>query len=132
MGKPAPRGQAIVETTLIIIILLMLVLGVVEYGWVMWVTNAVTSAAREGARVAAVTEDLASNTGDVVTRAQQVLTNAQLTAPATVTINPVSPNRGDMVAVTVQLTYTPITGAPALINLNTFAVRRTTTMRYER
>lgn len=50
-------GASAVELALVLPILLVLVLGIMEFGWAFngWIT--VTGAAREGARIAAVDED---------------------------------------------------------------------------
>ncbi len=46
------RGSATVEMAIVAPILLTLVFGIIEYGWVFTVRQALTNAAREGARVA--------------------------------------------------------------------------------
>lgn len=48
------RGQALAETGIVIVLLLLLVMGVVEFGRAFMVTNMIVHAARDGARTAAV------------------------------------------------------------------------------
>jgi len=48
------RGQALAETGIVIVLLLLLVMGVVEFGRAFMVSNMITHAARDGARTAAV------------------------------------------------------------------------------
>lgn len=48
-------GQSLVEFALIIPIVIFLLLAIIEYGWMLNAKITLTSAAREGARVAAVT-----------------------------------------------------------------------------
>ena len=48
------RGQALAETGIVIVLLLLVILGVVECGRAFMVTNMIVHAAREGARSAAV------------------------------------------------------------------------------
>jgi len=48
------KGQTLVETALILPILLILVLGIVEFGRAMYIKNTLNNAARAGARAAAV------------------------------------------------------------------------------
>lgn len=50
-------GQALVEFTIILPIILALILGMIEFGWVLNGKITLTSAAREGARVAITYED---------------------------------------------------------------------------
>lgn len=48
------RGQALAETGIVIVLLLLLIMGVVEFGRAFMVTNMIVHAARDGARTAAV------------------------------------------------------------------------------
>lgn len=48
------EGQGLVEFALVLPILLLFLLGIVEFGWLFNARISLTSAAREGARVAAV------------------------------------------------------------------------------
>lgn len=47
------RGAALVEMAIVLVLLLMLTLGVIEYGWLFMKMQQITNAARHGARVAA-------------------------------------------------------------------------------
>lgn len=55
-------GQAIVELALVLFLLLLLVLGIFEFGRAMYIKNTLTHAARAGARAAVVTPNLPPNT----------------------------------------------------------------------
>lgn len=48
------RGAAMVEMALVLTLLLSLVLGTIEYGWLFLTMQRITNAARQGARVASV------------------------------------------------------------------------------
>jgi Flp pilus assembly protein TadG len=48
------RGAAAVEFALVLPVLLMIVLGAIDWGWYFYVRQVVTNAAREGARAGAV------------------------------------------------------------------------------
>ena len=52
--QPRPRGQALVEFSLAIIVFLVLLMGVVDFGMAIYKYNGVSQAAREIARVASV------------------------------------------------------------------------------
>lgn len=52
----AEQGQALVEFTLVIVPLLVLLFGIIEFGLVMYDKNTVVSDAREAARLAAVND----------------------------------------------------------------------------
>ncbi|MDX2200540.1 MAG: TadE/TadG family type IV pilus assembly protein [Phycisphaerae bacterium] len=52
MGTKRRRGAAAVEMALVTPLLLTMLFGIIEYGWVFSVRQTLTHAAREGARVA--------------------------------------------------------------------------------
>lgn len=49
------RGQALVEFVLVLPVVLLLILGIIEFGYLFGVMSAVSAGAREGARYGAVT-----------------------------------------------------------------------------
>jgi hypothetical protein len=49
------KGQALVETALVIPLLLLLIMGLFEFGRAMYIKNTINNAARAGARAAVVT-----------------------------------------------------------------------------
>jgi Flp pilus assembly protein TadG len=51
------RGQATVETGLVIGLLVLVVLGIIELGWLFFAINMVTNAARDGARIASALQN---------------------------------------------------------------------------
>jgi len=58
------RGQALAELALCILLFTILTLGIVDFGRMLMVLNVITHAARDGARIAALTnDDLWSGTG---------------------------------------------------------------------
>jgi Flp pilus assembly protein TadG len=86
--RPAGRsrkGQAIVETALLLPILMLLVMGSADLGRVFYYSIAVTNAAREAARQGTYWDPIsASNTYDSYS---QVLTAAQKEVPSDVTLS---------------------------------------------
>lgn len=55
------KGAALVELAIVLPLLILIVFGVCEFGWVMYVNNALGNAGREGARFAAVTYAVKAN-----------------------------------------------------------------------
>ncbi|HOB74707.1 MAG TPA: TadE/TadG family type IV pilus assembly protein [Phycisphaerae bacterium] len=53
-AKSMSRGLALVEAAIVLPLLLLLVFGVLEYGWMFYKASEVTNAARDGARTAAL------------------------------------------------------------------------------
>ena len=49
------RGQGMVEAGITVTLFVFLTMGVIQFGWAWMVANMITQAAREGARIAAVT-----------------------------------------------------------------------------
>ena len=116
------RGQALVEMALVIALFLAMVLGIMEFGSAFMVAQAMTSAAREGARFASVQDP---TRGDYQSRVrsrviERLSKSGVLVSDANVEVlGPAVRGNGqnnDNVTVTVRLQYRSITGA----NLNFF------------
>lgn len=91
------RGAAALEFALIVPVLLLLVLGIIEFGFMFQAQLALTHAAREGARMASVGK---FDTAVVLNRAYPV--------PATVSTVPSPPSAaksGDAIKVTLTYAY---------------------------
>jgi hypothetical protein len=76
-GPRSERGSQLIEFALVLPLLLLVVLGIMDFGLLFQRYEAVTNAAREGARLA-VLQGYADT--DVQFRVQQYLTDAGLTA----------------------------------------------------
>jgi Flp pilus assembly protein TadG len=74
-SRRASRGQALVETAVILPVFLMLLLGVLDMGRAVWATTSLASAAREAARYAIVH---GGNSAAVATK--QTIMDAAVTA----------------------------------------------------
>ena len=90
------RGQAMVEMALALPVLILLLLATMEFGRVLHGLLVVTQAAREGARSMAVNEGSATAISRIQAAAP-TLDPAQIT----ITIEPLTPARGQPVTVTV-------------------------------
>lgn len=87
------RGQSALELALILPILLMLVVGIAEFGRAWMTVNVLTGAVREGARLAAVTPDLGANRDQVQGAVTELLNTANLQpAFVRVSVEPAMPN----------------------------------------
>ncbi len=113
-----------VEFALVVPLLVVILFAIIEFGRLWMTMNVLTSAAREGARVAAVS---ASNMNAARAAAQSVLNGAQISG-ATITIS--GPNAANEVRVTVSLNYAPIT-AGLIPGLGNMTLSRTATMHWE-
>lgn len=69
-ARPADRGTAVAEFALVLPVLLLLVLGCVDWGWYFFVDQIVTNAAREGARAGSVVDPAPANAGLALDRAR--------------------------------------------------------------
>ena len=117
------KGQSLVEFALVIPVFLLLLFGIVEFGRAWETMNVATSAAREGARVAAVT---GPNVGSATSAAQRILTAGNINN-ATISVS--GPDANHEVQVTVTVNYTPITNF--IPGLGPIPITRTTSMRWE-
>lgn len=67
------RGVAIVEFAVVLPLLLTVLFGIIEYGWVFLIRQTLQTAAREGCRVAVLASSTSPYT-DVITRVADVMT----------------------------------------------------------
>lgn len=118
-------GQALVELALVLPILAVIFFGIIEFGRLWMTMNILTGAAREGVRVAAVTDP---DQGLVQNAVENVLTAANITG-ASISIS--GPNAANEVMVTVQYNYTVLTGSIVPGLSGTFQFTRTAIMRWE-
>ena len=81
--RKGERGAELIEFALVFPLLMMVILGCVDFAWVFQRNEVITNAAREGARVASLPGYVAT---DVQNRVNEFLTVGGLpTAPATIT-----------------------------------------------
>jgi Flp pilus assembly protein TadG len=118
------KGQSLVEFALVLPVFVVVLFGIMEFGRLWEISNVLTSAAREGARVAAVSEP---NIEKARNAAQTVLTAAHITS-AIIAIS--GPNSDKDIVVTISLAYSPLTGS-IIPGLGPFSLSRSTTMRWE-
>jgi Flp pilus assembly protein TadG len=116
-------GQSLVEFVLIIPIFLILLFAIFEFGRAWETVNIMTSAAREGARVAAVTNP---NVGSATSAAQRILSAGHISDAV---ISVTGPDGNIEVQVTVTVNYTPLTNF--IPGLGPWTLTRTTSMRWE-
>jgi Flp pilus assembly protein TadG len=108
-GGSRQRGQALVEFALVVPVLLILVLGIVDFGWALrsWIT--VTNSAREGAHIGAVgasCEDIQQST---------VGASAGLLTAGDVSVENCQGEPGTSVVVTVTHDYSFVTPLGTLV-----------------
>ena len=122
-------GVALIEFAFVLPILLVLAMGMLDFGRAFHTKSLLDQAAREGARVAVVTtpdQDIVED------RVNAVLASGGIT-PTSVTV--VGPDASNMVTVTVNATFTFITpGVFALVGGdygNTIPMAGQTVMRFE-
>lgn len=102
------RGQALVELAIALPILLLLVLGVVEFARAWNIKQAITDAAREGARIAAVFNETTTQ-AQVEDAVEQSISHAGFDPSVAVIDSPADPtalNTGDWVVVRIEYPYT--------------------------
>ena len=131
------RGAELIEFALIAPILIFIIAGIIDFGMMFRSFEAVTNAAREGARVGVLP---GYNPPDVQTRVNAYLASSGLTVPRTTAVVnvPVATGAGTFTARAVTVNYTyqfAVLGAAAplfggnfgSINLNAVSVMRTET-----
>ncbi len=109
IGKRTHRGAAAVEMAIVLPLLLLLILGVIEYGWMFLKNQGVTNVARQTARVAARYE---VSDAEVQAALSSAITAAGLsTSGYAMVMNPADTSvlePGDTLSVTVTVPYANI------------------------
>ena len=122
------KGQALVEFAFVLPIILLVLMGIIEFGRIFNTYLVLTNASREGARVAAVGGadlDIMNSVRNVTPTLDQASLN--------ITINPIETSRTRGLPVTVITTYNLPLICP-LVNVvlpNPFPLTSQTTMRIE-
>lgn len=128
-GRRPDAGMALIEAAFVLPILLVLAMGMLDFGRAFYFKHLLDEAAREGCRVAVVTTP---DPDIVAARVDDVLGAGGIT-PTSVTV--AGPDPARMVTVTVNATFTFVTpGIYSLFNANfgnTLAMRGQSTMRFE-
>ena len=117
------RGQALVEFAMVLPVLILLVVGMMQFGLLFHEFLLVTHAAREGARVAT----LGGSDAEIV-----AAVNAAATSPSDTDIMPASRVRGAQVTITVTKHVELITPLfSAMFSQNPVPISGTSIMRVE-
>lgn len=99
------RGAQLVEFALLAPLLIILLLGIIEFGWLFSQNNDVRHGAREGARAAAI------NVGNEATLINETCDSMDLTSPTTVTFTDSATGAaGEIAEVTVTATPSSLSG----------------------
>jgi Flp pilus assembly protein TadG len=127
------RGQSVVEFALVLPLLLLILFGITEFGRAWMTANILTSAAREGARLAVVTEPGATYVSLVQTRVTEVCAAAGVkVGPGDITVSGPYPNDPQRrVAVTVRANFQVLSGDLLGSFSGTIPLRATSVMRHE-
>lgn len=127
-GRQRCRGTALAEAAIVLMLLMLVTLGALQYGWAFYCLQRATNAARQGARMAAVKDAVA---GNAITEMERLITAAEF-AGRTCTLDPpdATANGDGMVSATVFLPASSV----QLIQWNLLPVpdlKPTVTMRKE-
>jgi len=122
------RGQAVLELALVLPLLLIVVFGITEFGRAWMTVNVLTSAAREGCRLAVVTgPDVAA----VNARVREVCDAARINPSSVVVIGPDPLDVSRRVTVTVETNFGVVTGNLLGPFSGTIPLRASAVMRHE-
>lgn len=102
------RGSVLIETIIVLLFLLFLTFGAIEYGWIMLKMSQVNNAARNGARVAAMritgAQAAAESKIDTMMAAAGISGHSVTFAPEGGVDDA---NSGTLITVTVEVAYSP-------------------------
>jgi Flp pilus assembly protein TadG len=105
------RGAAAVEFALVLPVLLAILTGILEYGWLFLQQSNLSAAVREGARVGSMTMQADGPGAAAETRIRAAMTALNLPgAAATVTTSQAGSTPSEILNVAVTMPYTPLIG----------------------
>src|SRR5262249_41800759 len=135
-ARRGERGQALAETGIVIVLFVMLVMGTIEFGRAWMISNMITHAARDGARVAATWPTRTSGTissADRTTIQNQVLTKISnvLGTPTGLAATVTQTTAGTIPTVQVDVTGSVSYLFRLLPSMSRFTINRTVTFRDE-
>lgn len=131
------RGAAAIEMALVMPMLILLILGIIEFGYLFGEYNEIRHGAREGARIAAVSNADFDQDGDADFDAEDiriyVCDTLSLTggASATITLTQTGTGVGDEATVSVDMNTASLSGAPVVSSLIPDSLGSTATFRLE-
>jgi Flp pilus assembly protein TadG len=136
VGSRSERGAELIEFAIVVPILLLLLAGIFDFGMLFRTFEAVTNAAREGARVGVLPGYAPA---DVEDRVDAYMAVSGLTGPYTVTVanTAVATGAGTFTARSVTVNYTyqfavlGVIGAPFGGSFTTIPLRAVSVMRTE-
>ena len=120
------RGVAVVELAVVLPLLLTIVFGIIEFGWVFMIRETLTSASREGCRVAVLQ---GSTTTDIIDQVNTSMSPVGLSGWSTQIIRSTAANPNE--AVTVRIPYANVSLLGGFFGSTDFNLGATTTMRKE-
>jgi len=124
----AESGQGLVELGILVPVLVVILVGVVDFGRILMVRHVITNAAREGARIAIVDQS-SSRAYDTV---RSYLQGGGLsTGQATITINGANATTGEMTDVTVTYQVTSLALRMVHASSSTITLRSVSSMPHE-
>jgi uncharacterized membrane protein len=105
-GSPRARAAAVVEFAVILPLLLVILFGIIEYGYVFMVRLTLQNAAREGCRIA-VLQTTVEPYSEVSTRVEQIMATTGISSYGVAMTHATDPCN-PMETVTVSVPYTDV------------------------
>ncbi|MFP5313765.1 MAG: TadE/TadG family type IV pilus assembly protein [Actinomycetes bacterium] len=113
MRAPSERGAVAVEMALLLPVLVLLLLGIMEFGRAYNAQVTLTNAAREGVRVMAITNvqaDARTAASNALSTLKTTSTNPTFTFTTTPSTSPVTCAAGRQVSMTISYSLSSLTG----------------------
>ena len=109
-SRKGKHGMALVELAIVIMLIMIVTFGAMEYGWLFFQMHQINNASRAGAREGVLPDSSNGAVGQVVAEALGQTPDGLAIEPGDVS----ALDAGDLVRVTVTLNYVPLVGLPFL------------------
>ncbi len=129
------RGTALVEFAIVVPMLLVLVLGIIDFGRMMAVAGGLAAAVRDGARMAATSSNPSDATQQSAIKSRVIGAFQPFGGAAIQTSNiavSLDNNAGNVTVAVTGYTYVPLTPVMRMIGAGTLNFSRSATFRWER
>jgi Flp pilus assembly protein TadG len=127
--QKSDRGANLVEFAILAPLLILLVFGIIEFGWLFGQFNDVRHGVREGARFAAVNAGTSSQIKDTICTSMEGLSAGM--SSITVDLTQGGADVGDQSTITVTANVTSLSGVPLITTFLPNQLSSTVTFRHE-
>lgn len=131
MRLKSESGQALVEFALVLPLLILIICGIIDFGWIFGNQLLLSNACKEATRVCAINSDLTQN--ELTAKAEQIVSEQEgaLYSNGKINVSVIKNTTAEEVTVTANCNLNTLTPVFSTIFGPTYVISSTTIMRME-